>query len=67
MIKSRSSMERVFEFLFKKLSIKSNELIFIDDSLRCLEGSDKIGYIPVLYKDNKSLKLELSNLLQIEL
>lgn len=58
---------KIFEFLFKKLSIKSNELIFIDDSLRCLEGSDKIGYIPVLYKDNKSLKLELSNLLQIEL
>lgn len=55
----------IFDILFKKLELESNEVIFIDDTSKSLEGSDKIGYIPVLYRDNKSFKLELSNLLQI--
>lgn len=55
----------IFEILFKEMGVKSNELIFIDDSKSSLEGADKIGYIPILYRDNESLKLELSNLLQI--
>jgi epoxide hydrolase-like predicted phosphatase len=57
----------IFDILFKKLGVEPNEVIFIDDSLRSLEGADKIGYAPVLYKDNETLKVDLSNLLQIEL
>ena len=57
----------IFDILFKKLRVGPNEVIFIDDSLKSLEGADKIGYMPVLYKDNETLKTELSNLLQIEL
>lgn len=57
----------IFNILFKKLEIKPNEVVFIDDSLKSLEGADSIGYIPILYKDNKSLKLELSNLLSVTL
>lgn len=57
----------IFEFLFNKLGVKNNEVVFIDDSKSSLVGADKIGYIPILYKDNKSLKLELSNLLSATL
>ena len=53
----------IFDFLFKRLKVEPNEVIFIDDSLSSLEGADNIGYIPILYKDNKSLKTELSGIL----
>lgn len=57
----------IFDILFSKLNLKANEVIFIDDTLRSLEGAEKIGYIPILYKDNDSLKSDLSSILQITL
>lgn len=57
----------IFDILFKKLELKPDELVFVDDTLRSLEGAESIGYIPVLYKDNESLKLELSNILSIKI
>lgn len=57
----------IFEILFTKLNVKPNEVIFIDDTLRSLEGADSIGYAPVLYKDNELLKKDLSNILNIEI
>jgi epoxide hydrolase-like predicted phosphatase len=53
----------IFQILFDELEVKASEVIFIDNSLKSLEGADSIGYIPVLFKDNESLKLELSNIL----
>ena len=55
----------IFEVLFNELGVKSNEVIFIDDSKSSLEGANDIGYIPILYKDNKSLKSELYSILGI--
>jgi putative hydrolase of the HAD superfamily len=57
----------IFEILFNELGVKNNEVIFIDDSKSSLEGADKIGYIPILYKDNKSLKSDLSSILGINI
>jgi len=57
----------IFEILFNDLGVKSEELIFIDDSKSSLNGADKIGYVPILYKNNESLKQELSNILPIKL
>jgi putative hydrolase of the HAD superfamily len=54
----------IFDILFKKLELKPDEVVFVDDTLRSLEGADSIGYIPILFKDNESLKLELSNILE---
>lgn len=48
-----------FDILFKKLELESNEVIFVDDTPRSLEGANKIGYVPVLYKDNETFKSEL--------
>jgi len=53
----------IFEIVFNKLSIKNDEMIFIDDTERSLEGAENIGYIPVLYKDNNKLKNDLFNIL----
>jgi len=53
----------IFEIVFNKLNIKNSEMIFIDDTKRSLEGSEKIGYVPILYTDNEMLKSELSNIL----
>jgi epoxide hydrolase-like predicted phosphatase len=57
---------KIFQILFDKLRVKPNEVVFIDDTPRSLGGAGDIGYIPVLFKDNESLKLELSNILGIK-
>lgn len=56
---------KIFKVLFEKLDVKPSEVVFIDNSPRMFEGSEKIGYTPVLFKDNESLKKELSNILNI--
>ena len=43
------------------------EVVFIDDSTRSLEGADKIGYVPILYKNNEIFKSELSIILKDEI
>lgn len=57
----------IFDILFTKLDVKPNEVVFIDDTLKSLEGADNIGYVPVLYKDNELLKKDLSNILEIKI
>ena len=54
----------IFYFLCKKLDILPSNLIFIDDSPKSLEKANTIGYIPILYKNNKDLFSNLANLLQ---
>ena len=53
----------IFKVLCSKMNIPMNELIFIDDTQRSLEGAELIGYKPILYKDNESYKLELLKIL----
>jgi putative hydrolase of the HAD superfamily len=53
----------IFDILFNKLELKPNEVVFIDDTLKSLEGADMIGYIPILYKDNETFKSELFNII----
>ena len=53
----------IFEILFKKLEVEPSQVIFIDDTPKSLENANSIGYIPVLYKNNHALKIELSKLL----
>jgi len=52
----------IFEILFKELGVKSDEVIFIDDSKPSLAGAENIGYLPILFKDNEQLKEELKEL-----
>jgi putative hydrolase of the HAD superfamily len=59
--------KRLFEILFKKLGVPATNAIFIDDTPNSLKLAEEIGYIPILYKDNESLKNSLSKILGIEL
>lgn len=52
----------IFELSFAELGVLSEDTVFIDDSQKCLEGSDSIGYHPILFKDNESFKSELEKI-----
>jgi HAD superfamily hydrolase (TIGR01509 family) len=56
----------IFEIVFNKFNIKNSEMIFIDDTKKSLEGAEKIGYIPVLYINNETLKSDLVGILDIK-
>lgn len=53
----------IFNILFTKLDVKPSEVIFIDDTPKSLEGAEDIGYFPILYKNNESLKSQISQIL----
>src|SRR3989344_5202783 len=53
----------IFEVLFNKLGVNSNEVIFIDDTKQSLFNASIIGYTPILYTDNQKLEEELSKIL----
>lgn len=52
----------VFDILFRKLAVKPEEVIFIDDASKSLEKAGEIGYTPILFKDNETLFLALNQL-----
>lgn len=56
----------IFESLFTALGTKPEKVVF-DNTPKSLENSESIGYYPVLYKDNQSLKQELEKILKIKL
>lgn len=53
----------IFEILLNSLNIKSHELVFIDDSIKSLEGAENIGYTPILFESNEKLMKDLSEIL----
>lgn len=59
--------KEIFEITFNKLGVESSESIFIDDSESSLSSSGEVGYTPILYRDNESLRIRLSELLNISL
>lgn len=44
--------KEAFEIVFKKLGVRPEEVIFVDDSPKSLEKAADIGYEPILFKDN---------------
>jgi 2-haloacid dehalogenase len=53
----------IFKMLANKLGVSTNEMIFIDDSAKSLEGAKNIGYMPILFSTNKQLNKDLLGLL----
>lgn len=51
-----------FEELAKRLDVKLNELIFIDDSPRSLETAPQLGYTPILFTSYETLLVQLAEL-----
>lgn len=54
--------QEAFEVLFKKLSVKPEEVVFIDDAKKSLEKATEIGYTPILFQGNGKLKEDLKGL-----
>lgn len=54
--------KEAFQILFEKLNVLPKEVVFIDDAPKSLEKATEIGYTPILFKNNKQLKIELQNL-----
>ena len=50
----------IFKILADKLGVGVNEMVFIDDTQKSLEGAESIGYIPILFENNSKLKEDLS-------
>jgi HAD superfamily hydrolase (TIGR01509 family) len=55
----------IFYKLIESLNVKSNELIFIDDSNKSLANAKEIGYFPILFLNNDQLKHDLKSLIKI--
>ncbi|MDP2655777.1 MAG: HAD-IA family hydrolase [bacterium] len=51
--------KEAFQVLFEKLNLLPQEVIFVDDSTRSLEKAAEIGYVPILFKNNEQLKVDL--------
>ena len=51
--------KEAFDIAFKKLGIRAEEAVFVDDSPKSLEKAAEIGYHPILFTDNESLKSAL--------
>lgn len=51
--------KEAFQILFEKLGCRPEEVIFIDDTKKSLEKASEIGYIPILFKNNELLKVDL--------
>ena len=54
--------KRIFDIFCKKINIKNDELIFIDDSENSLKNANEVGYTPVLFKNVDDLKKKLKEL-----
>lgn len=59
--------KEIFEVLLGRLNIKSEELVFIDDTQNSLKYSGEIGYVPVLFTSNEKLKIEIESILGISI
>lgn len=57
----------MFKIICDKFGIRANELLFIDDTEKCLEGAEDIGYTPILYLNNEKLKEDISLICNITL
>lgn len=57
----------IFKILFANLGLGPEEVVFIDDASKSLENAESIGYFPILYRNNESLKIELEKILDIKL
>jgi putative hydrolase of the HAD superfamily len=54
--------KEAFDVLFQRLGLKPKQVVFIDDSAKSLEKAEEIGYIPILFKNNKQLKADLKRI-----
>jgi len=50
---------KAFQNIFEKLQVEPNKVIFVDDAKKSLETAEQIGYVPILFRGNDQLKIDL--------
>lgn len=55
---------QVFNILCERMNIAPDELVFIDDTTKSLEGAETIGYRPILFKNNQQFIEDLNAILK---
>ena len=53
---------KIYEVALNKLNAKASEVVFVDNVKTNIEEAKKLGFHGVLFKDVRSLKVQLSNL-----
>jgi putative hydrolase of the HAD superfamily len=56
----------IYEEMLKKLNLKPNEVVFIDDLKENVEGAKKVGIQAIQFTNTSNLRKELLNLCNIE-
>lgn len=56
--------EKIFERALKRLAVRAEETVFIDDIAYNIEGAKKVGLNTILYSNLAQLKTDLSGLLE---
>lgn len=56
---------KIYYHTLKKLKVKANEAVFIDDMERNTEAAEALGIKSIIFKDFKQFKKELSKILNI--
>ena len=54
--------QEAFQILFDQLQVQPAEVIFIDDATKSLEKAKEIGYLPILFRSNEQLKIDLKKM-----
>jgi putative hydrolase of the HAD superfamily len=54
--------QEIFFLLAERLGVRPEELIFIDDTPRSLEGAEKVGFHPLVFTTYESLLKDLDTL-----
>ena len=57
---SRKSQEESFNYMLKKIKMKSLEIVFIDNKKECTDTAKKLGIHTILFKNNIQLKKDLA-------
>ncbi len=58
---------RLYKILLKRYGVKADEAVFIDDSLKNVEGGEAVGIKGIHFQNPQQLKEDLESLLGIEL
>ncbi len=61
-VHARKPEPEIFKLTLKKLKLSGNQVLFIDDKPENIQGAKKLGINSILFKNNKDLIKQLTNL-----